>query len=772
MLATLALLFFQTTALDVSATVDRERVAVGEHVVYTLKAIGRSTAAFRVDLPAFDGLALVERRERTDVIVSRQATRAYTLELELRAEQVGTWEIGPIRVEHGDVSAFSPIVSVTVVNASAGSSPGLEADMLSLIPRVPSPRYGTPSVFVVTSGEQVFAGDQVNILTAAWLPRGLRLRLRQPPSLTPPALPGVWSTPRASVPGAVASRVLDGETYDLFVGFQTVYPLNPGTLVIPPGRLTWVHPGGRPTAGDDRRQTVESPRTTILVRALPIAGRPPGFDGPLARDLSVGYRLAQASASAGAVLQVDIMVNGAGNLPLWPTPKVPWPAGARVYEEGTEGAVRTVGQRLGGTKRFRFAVVPDSAGSLALPPIEYAYFDPGSAMYRSARAPGILVPVLDAAPVGERTTPVPIETGGKPALAERLAQSRPPLIALLVSAPLVAMLLTGLLRGRPRRKRPSAPSGDPAGRLERLVTALAGTAGDASPRALVAALRTAGVEREEAERLVALHSSLEAERFGANGTGRATPELSRSIDALLANIPRRLRALAGVAQVLIAVGGAGILLPIRLRAQSGVDLYLRGEYGAAARAFETGAGRMPEPVRLYDLAAAQYMARRDAHAAAALLAARDRAPRSSHVAALWNTLAREHEQLRRAGPRWPLTAEELLGASLILLWLGALLFILFRRHRAVSIVLLLLSAGTAFAGLTLRNQRSVPRAVLTGGSGLRVSPHGLAPGLGRVQAFSVVRLERRRGDWWLIETADGAKGWVPADILARTPALD
>jgi len=772
MLSALTLLLIQTPVLDVSATVDRERVAVGEQVIFTLKAIGRSTAAFRVDLPAFDGLALVERRERTDVIIAREATRAFTLELELRAEQVGTWEIGAIRVEQGDASAFSPVVSVTVVNASSGSSPGLESDMLALIPRVPSPRYGGPSVFVVTSGEQVFAGDQVNVLTAAWLPRGLRLRLRQPPSLSPPALPGVWSTPRASVPGAVASRVLDGETYDLFVGFQTVYPLNPGPLRIPPARLSWVQPGGRASAGEDRRQSVASAGTSLMVRPLPAAGRPTGFDGPVARDLSVTYRLAQSSARAGAVLQVDILVSGAGNLPLWPSPKVAWPTEARVYEEGTEGAVRTMGPRLGGTKRFRLAVVPDSAGSLSLPSIEYPYFDPSGPAYRVARASRILVPVLDAAPVRERTAPIPIETGRELSPAERLARLDPLLVAGLVAAPLLALLLTAWLRGRPRRTRAPGAVADPAERLERLVAGLAGNAGTAAPRALVAALRAAGVEREAAERLIALHSSLEAERFGATGSGRTTPELSRLIAALLDRIPRSVRRLVGATPVILLMLNGLALRPPPLLAQSGVDLFLRGEYAAAALAFRKESGRMPPAVRLYDLAAAEYMAGRDAHAMAALLAARELAPRSRHVEGLWNSLAREHEQLRRAGTRWPVTAEELLGVSLILFWIAALLFLVAGRRRAIWIALLALSAGAATAGVLLSRQRSEPRAVLVGGSSLRTSPHGLAPERGTVPAFNVVHLSRKLGAWWLVETGDGALGWVPSDILAPIPALD
>ena len=771
MLPLLALLAFQTPALEVTATVDRDRVAVGETVLLTIKAIGHSTAAFRVDVQPIDGFALVEQRERTDVGIAKEITRDYTLELELRAELVGTWELGPIKVEQGEASASTPVLSVSVVNASAGASPGLESDMLALIPRVPAPRPFNPSVFVVTSSDQVFAGEQVNVLTAAWLPRGLRLRLRQPPSLTPPALPGVFSTPRAAVPGAVASRVVDGETYDLFVGFQTVYPLNPGPLSIPSARLSWVQPGSR-IGSDDRRQSVESTPTTLMVKDLPTAGRSTGFDGPVARDMTVDYRLGQSSARAGAVLQVDVVVSGAGNLPLWPAPKVPWPADARVYQEGTEGAVRMVGQRLGGGKRFRYSVVPDSASSLSLPALEYPYFDPGSGTYKVARTLGILVPVLEPLPVGERGSPVPIEFPGPIPIANRLTGLATPALAGLVVAPLLVAALVGWRRRRPRRRRAPPATGDPAERLETLVSSLARTAGGSAPRTLVAALREAGVEREEAERLIALHASLEAERFGVAGTGRPTPELLRAIEQLLSRIPPQLRRLAGVGAMLFLVQATASLRPARAEAQDGVKLYLRGEYPGAAHAFrESIGGRVPDGL-WYDLAASEYMARHDPQAVAALLVARARAPRNRHIESLWNALAREHEQLRSAGPRWPVSAEECLAAALLFLWLGAGLVVLAGRKRPLWIGAFLLSGASAIAGVALRIERAEPRAVLVGGSSLRVSPHGLAPERGTVLPFSVVRLDRRQGGWWLIETSDGAIGWVPADILAPVPALD
>ena len=130
----LSLLLLQGAQLDVRTSVDRSRVAVGEEVLFTLSASGRSTAAFRADVPPIDGFALVERRERTDVIpAGGQVTRVYTLELQLRAEQVGTWTIGPVQVDHGVASAVSPVVTVVVTNAGSGMQSGLDSDLLAPI---------------------------------------------------------------------------------------------------------------------------------------------------------------------------------------------------------------------------------------------------------------------------------------------------------------------------------------------------------------------------------------------------------------------------------------------------------------------------------------------------------------------------------------------------------------------------------------------------------------------------------------------------------------
>jgi hypothetical protein len=760
----LCLLALQGGQLEVTATSDRARLGVGEELMYTLTATGRSTAAFRAELPPLSGLALLERRERTDVAYgARVPSRTYTLELRLRAEQIGTWAIGPIEVNQGTASGSGPAVTVTVVSGGAAGG-GISAGVQTLVQRVPSPGGYGPSIITIASTRSLFVGEQLDVLTAAWLPRGLRLRLRQAPTLSPPVVAGVWAAPTAPISGAVASRIVDGEAYDLFVGFQTVYPLTSGTLTVPAARLFWTEPGTR--TREERRRQVASAPLNLAVRALPTLGRPSDFDGPVARDLRIEYRLVRSAARAGAVLPVEVVVSGDGNLSLWPEPQVAWPTGARAYQERVEERLRPGSVRRGGAKAFRFAVVPDSAGTLALPAVEYPYFDPETESYRIARAAPLAIPVVEGDVVGERRTAPLLAAPGTRSVAERVWRLPVAVRIALTGLPLLLLAATFLGTRRRRTRPPAALSAED--RLAMLVHSLRPVAGALDPAALIAALRQRGVDRDTAEQLVALHRTLESERYGPSGAGGASASLSRQIETVLAALPARLwiRGLETVVLfLLIAASGAA--------AQDASPLYREGRYPQAAEAFRAAARTTTAPNVWYNLAAAEFMARRDAHAAAALLAASSRAPRGTHIAALWTQLGRAREPLRRARPGLPVTLEEVVLAGLVALWLGAPLAAFARRRlRVVGWSMLTGGVLLGLGAVALHRDRAEPRAVIAQGSSLRVSPHGLAPEQGAVPAYAVVRLEHHRPGWWLVRTRDGARGWVPDNAVAPVPRLD
>ena len=86
---------------QLEASVDEDRVSVGEELTYTLRAVSHSPVPMQVTLAPFKGLEIVARSERTEVGFGAGPTRTTVLEVRLRAVRPGHWEIGPARAGAG-----------------------------------------------------------------------------------------------------------------------------------------------------------------------------------------------------------------------------------------------------------------------------------------------------------------------------------------------------------------------------------------------------------------------------------------------------------------------------------------------------------------------------------------------------------------------------------------------------------------------------------------------------------------------------------------------
>ncbi|MEO8452616.1 MAG: hypothetical protein ABI647_22675 [Gemmatimonadota bacterium] len=768
----LALLFaLQQPQLTVTTTVDRPHVQVGDEIVYSLRAVGAAVGTFSVALPVLSGLPVIDRTEHSER--TADGGRAYSVELRLRAAEVGVWQFSPVVVTQGDESAVAPEVEITVVGSNAPDAQGaLTARLLDLIRSVPSPDGSGARIMAVASANHVFPGEQVDLLTAAWFPRSLRNRLRRPPAMTPPVLDGVWSVPQASVPGIVSSRFIGDETFDLFVNHQVVYPLAPGRLVIPWARLSYSVPVGRPSAGQERTVSIVSDSVFITVDALPDKGRPDGFTGPVARDLRVTYRVERGSARAGELLPVDLVVAGQGNMTLWTPPNLDWPAGTRAYPDKVEEVARPTNGMLGGTKTFRFLILPDSAGSLAFPPLRYAYFDPETAKYREAAAPGIVVPVLEAIPHVVRAEVLHL-VGREDDWSYWLHNLEPSRqwwwIALFAGPVALVTIVEAIRRRRWRGRRAARRQDDPVAALERLATTELISMHAPADWRLDRALRQHGVSRETAARLADLKERVDAERYGDERVKRGDG-LVPDIRAALAALPKRISARLTGPLLLLIIAGVGAAAAI---AQTGdaVALYRSANYAAAGERFETLAKAHPNDwTRWYNLAAAEYMAGHDAATAAALFRAKGLAPRAAPVRELWRTVEREHEPLREAPRPFPLSLGERWLAVVAVCWLWALVAVSRGAARRSAVIMLGAAAVVALVAIGFDTRARLPAGFLDGAATLRVSPHGLAPEKSAVPALSYLELERSEPGWWLVRDRRGQRGWVAAKALV--PARD
>ncbi len=760
---------------ELTVTLDRDEVAVGEEVLLTIRTRSASPLPIELRLGTADGFVIVSRTEGTSVNPNAAVSRTKTIELRLRAIRSGQWKFGPFQARQGDTIAEVGALTVKVTDTgSAAVAAQVNPRIKRLLEQARPPTApGEVGLSLLVSATTATVGEQVDILTAAWFPRDLRLRLRRAPTLVPPDVEGMWSYPQPAPVGIAASRQVGGIWYDLFVAHQIAFPVRSGELTISPAQMQYSVPLALQFFSQEERFSVTSDSAHISVRPVPEEGRPAAFSGAVGTDLTLERILTPTTARAREPVNVSFVVAGKGNVTLWPAPEVGWPEGARAYPELVEERPETREGIVRGTKSFGYSLVPDAVGTLSLPAVEYPYYDLGTRSYRVARVPALSLPVAEAVALAEGALPPPL-------LEARRALIPPDLIDLpgtlgwlaIALGPPAIWAASWLLK---RRRRPAPTAGGARGmsartveiELDGLVTGLAPVAvvtGDDSD--LAAALRAAGLESGTVQALLHLRSMLRERRYAPAQEGHDAEIVSRweALRAQLSGGGRRRRVSHGLLSAVLLgliAGGAAAQSP------SAEALYESGSLAAARAAFAARADAQPEvAAHWYNLGAVDYRLGAAVQASAEWHRALRLAPRNASI--------RQALQLTpppdpvSAGRLWtaPVTPSEVALVAL-LLWVVAWVGYLVRptpaaRWAWVGAVALLLGAGAIW----LEHRYREPVDLVLEAVPLRVSPHGRGSALAALdEGQALVRLRSQRG-WNLVRDPSGRLGWVPATSVA------
>jgi tetratricopeptide (TPR) repeat protein len=757
---------------QLEASVDEDRLSVGEELIYTLRAVSRSPVPMQVSVAPFLGLEIVGRSERTEISTGAGSSRTTVLEIRLRAAKPGRWQLGPARAAQGRDTVEAAALVIDVTANSAATATGLSPRLHRLVDRAQPPALGQPGVLLLISPDSVRVGEQVDVVTAAWFPRELRLQLRRPPTLQPPVIDGVWSYPQATPTGIAATRNIRGRWYDLFLAHQIVFPLVSGTINIPRATLKYSTPVAMQFFSQEERFALTSDPETLTVQPLPEQGRPVAFNGAVGSGLTLERRLTAPNAHVGEAVPVEFVLRGEGNTALWPAPEARWPSSGRAYMERVDERLTGAEGRVGGTKTFRFLVVADSAGLLALPAVSYPYFDLSSGRYLTLRVSAGSLPV---APAGEAATASALPPSLLPAqgaaLAWRVAHPIPAWVwfAILLLPPL-AVTLRGRWPSRARPRRPGPVRNDLRSaeeELEALVRALVPDPNRRFGPGFASAMRAAGADADLAARVAAARERLLARRYGPDAPPSDESALALEVHELVRRLGGSVRGWQGRG---VAVGLLVLsLLAPRGAAQSPAPeaLYESGSLRAAAEGFAQRVAEEPAvAAHWYNLGAAYYRQGFAERAAAAWLEARRLAPREPVI--------RRALQLTPppdgTSARWtwspPVTPEELLllgSLGWLAGWIG---WTVRPRIRDRWLVLLVFAGCAILGGLGLQAWYRRPLAIVLDDTSLLLSPHGRAPTISPVEGGTTVRILRRSPGWALVQAPGAREGWLSEEAIA------
>ncbi len=492
---------------------------------------------------------------------------------------------------------------------------------------------------VLLTPDTVYVGQQATYEIGVFITESAQQRMRRNPEVVPAELRGVLAYDLGG-PQSLPPISQNGTRSFPHVLQRALFPLASGRLEIPASQLSYTLPRSASFFSREESAVMRADDVALHVRALPRTGQPDDFSGAVG-VLGVRASVDAADARVGEPVVLTVRVTGRGNVKLWPRPQVVTP-GAALVTAGERVTVDTSGQYVRGTKEFDWLVTPEREGPLAVPVIEYAYFDPYEASYRVASSEPIGITIAAGEFVSAPMTVVErdglvlrtVDRG-----ETRAPLSRHPLLwALLALAPLPALrrrraVVSRDITGRdasaaldvPAEQHPRERSSNERARrsaadarkqlLDALATRLATT-----PTALVAhsalerRLRRRGVTRGTTQQVLALVADLDAAAWAreADAAWRHEAEARARINALLAQValeaipvasdsgetPRRLRApVTPLLMLLIAIGGGAATLQARSAQPSafasGVQAFEQQRYAESATYFLSLAASAP-----------------------------------------------------------------------------------------------------------------------------------------------------------------------------------
>lgn len=360
--------------LTFKATVDRNRIALGDVVTLTLTVSANTARLPKPEIPEIKDFDMLSRGSaRNFSIVNGKIQTSVSYTYLLAPKRKGTFTIGPYEIVMKGRTYRTAPIEITVDEPGAPPSENI----------MESPdRDAAGAIFIETfvDKEKVFVGEQI-ILTFRLYSA---VRIVGNPQYFPPVTDGFW---REDLGEEVQRTVvIKGTEYHVNELTYAIFPLTDGKMVIGAARLNAVieeplaDPFDFSISTGTRKQLTSQP---IALQVRPLPAMPAGFCGGVG-NFTIDTRMDSDSVRQNEPLTVITTVSGDGNIREVVLPEMAIP-GFRVYRSGSQVSIDGSRGKLSGKKTFKTILIPTKGGDYEIPPQVVLYFDPETGAYVTKR---------------------------------------------------------------------------------------------------------------------------------------------------------------------------------------------------------------------------------------------------------------------------------------------------------------------------------------------------------------------------------------------------
>ena len=723
-----------------------------------------------------------------------QAVATREVRYVLRAASAGTVVLSPVVATIGTQQAISVAKRLVVLPPPTNAVP-------AIVTRAPVSRRTLVNFHSLVTSDTVWAGQQVTLQVGVFIDDDLRAQLQRNPEYVAPSVDGAVAYDLPVANDALPSRVVEGVRYRPFIFARALFPLRAGVLSIPPARLGYTLGTAGTMFGKTERQTAVSPARSVIVRELPVAGRPASFGG------AVGvYGVTASVARTGRVgdaVQLTVKVEGGGNVKLLPAPTLHIP-GVTIDASGESIVVDSMDLLIKGSKTFRFLLTPTRDGEIPLGDMRYSSFNPVRAEYDEVSVPLGSLRVAAGAAVAEEAAAalapsLPLERWTRERVDDVTERWWFRLLFVLLGAPWLTLMGRRLTRALPRtaprerrkqrRDRGPIAVADAATLRQSFMQALGPMVQLRADAPFVVAdvirrLRRSGASTDAAEAAGALLQRLDKATFGAvAGFDTVTlATLEREAEAMIVQLQdemstrvrERLRPV--VRGMVLLLGSSTMLMAQPAAFRRGADAYDARRFTDAAAAFAAAAAEQPSSAAAWaNLGAAQWMRADTAGAIVAWQRAARLAPRGTSARALLQRHGLTGNAQATIVPVTPNAAWWLLlGVTGTLSVLGALWRWRYRAigNSALSGAAAVVAACALLSVLAQRSAEANGMVVIRRDVALRTEPVLAGEASARARAGELATVREARGTWRRLDVSAGRSGWVESEALRSLASAD
>ncbi len=433
--------------LRVTSSVEKDQVQIDEEVGLTVRISGSRGNLQAPRLPAIQGFdSFYTGRTSQFTFVNGKSTSTVEFNYVLVPKVAGRFTVPSIEVWIEGKSYQTPPILVEVLAPQIQSPPAAAPAPVGPAPRAAPPFAGfSPQPPIAQpAGIPPAKGEDENIFVKAWVDKSTvfpneqilltytlytRYDTHYEGFEEDPSVSGFWieDFPLDRDLGREAVSV-EGKRY-LTADIRKIalFPTAPAQYTIQPGVLkVSVQQESRTSSLFDEffndsffsgagffakrvERLLKPEPITVTVKPFPETGRPASFNGAVGRfrlDASVDKK----EVKQNEPLSLKLVLEGEGNIETLSKPSIPVLSGFKVYDGDSTTQLFKAGTTLAGKKTFEIIFIPTESGALAIPPLEFSYFDPRSQSYQIVRTPSFALQVTPS----EEPFRLPAELAEKP----------------------------------------------------------------------------------------------------------------------------------------------------------------------------------------------------------------------------------------------------------------------------------------------------------------------------------------------------------------------